>query len=71
MGIAEWVVERLRQHAKDHLHFWPFDGWVVPHIVPLSPYVINFANAQRNQETTLPMQPREGHSPLPSHQDQK
>jgi hypothetical protein len=20
----------IRQHAKDHVHFWPFDGWSVP-----------------------------------------
>jgi hypothetical protein len=20
----------IRQHAKDHIHFWPFDGWSVP-----------------------------------------
>jgi hypothetical protein len=20
----------IRQHAKDHVHFWPFDGWEVP-----------------------------------------
>jgi hypothetical protein len=20
----------MRQHAKDHVHFWPFDGWSVP-----------------------------------------
>ena len=20
----------IRQHAKDRVHFWPFDGWSVP-----------------------------------------